>query len=162
MKADKKQVQIIKIAQKQLGIDNDTKLEQYSFYGVTTSTDLRPEQADDLIEAYIRAGFDYCPKPKTTTELKSIEQYGTGRNKYRNLDKRNKEFARSSKLRKIEVLWREVSETKTDESLRTFIENKVHVSHITMLYNDQANAIITALENMQPRKAQRKKVSYRK
>ena len=161
MKANYKQIQLIKIAQKQLGIDNDTKLEQYGFYGVTTSKDLTPEQADDLIASYERAGFVVYTQPKTDAELKNIEMYGVGRDKYKMLDSRSKDFARSSKLRKIEALWREASETKTDDSLRIFIQNKTGVSHITMLFNDQADSIITALEVMRDRKRERSKIKMR-
>lgn len=161
MKADRAQLAKIHIAKKQLGIEEEDYRKHLLDFGVASSKDLTYAQANAFIAMYMSGGFAERIKPKTEAELKSIEQYGTGRNKYRNLDKRSKEYARSSKLRKIEVLWREVSETKTDESLRNFIENKVHVSHLTMLFNEHANVIITALENMKPRKAQRNKVSYR-
>lgn len=141
MFATRNQIVKIKIAQKQLSIDNETKLQQYAHYGVTSCTQLTEEQADSLIEAYKKAGFKVVSK-------KQNENPNWGKMKYRDLDKRGFSYAKSSKLRMIEALWQDVSYTKTDESLRTFIKNKVGVDHITFLEDSDANKIITALNSM--------------
>ena len=141
MKADRNQLAKIHIAQKQLGIDKDTKLEQYAVYGVEHSNELTYGQAEELISLYIKSGF----KPLS----KNTDKKNWGARKYRELDNRGRPFAKSSKLRKIEKLWRLISYSKTDESLRAFIENRTGVSHITMLYDEHANSLLGALEAMQ-------------
>jgi phage gp16-like protein len=142
----------IKIAQKQLNIDEDTKLQQYASYGVTSCKELSEEQADSLIEAYIRAGFKVVSK-------KQNENPNWGSRKYSDLDKRGYPYAKSSKLRMIEAMWKDVSYSKTDESLQTFIKNKVGVDHITFLEDYHANKIITALQYMKVKQNEKKSSS---
>ena len=147
MKADRSQIVKIKIAQKQLGIDNETKLQQYSVYGVTTCKDLNYDQADELISKYKTAGFKPT-SPRPSPQGEGVKLYGWGKNKYTELDKRGKPFAHSSKLRMIEALWREVSNTKTDKALCLFIQNRTGINDITFLHDEHAKVIITALTAM--------------
>lgn len=148
----KAQIVKIKIAQKQLGIDEETKLEQYAFYKVNSCTQLNYEQAEGLLESYKRAGFKVVAKDKGENNNPN----GWGSAKYKDLDKRGNLYARSSMLRKIEALWKDVSRTKTDESLRVFIKNKTGIDHITFLDHHDAGIIITALEQMKTRNQKQK------
>ncbi len=149
MKATRSQIIKIKIAQKQLGIDEETKLQQYAIYGIASSTELSYQDAEHLIQSYINAGFKPIPpKSSRTNSSRPGSPYGWGKDKYKCLDSRGAPWAASNKLRKIEALWRDVSRSKTDESLRVFIKNRTGIDDITMLYDEHANALITALISM--------------
>lgn len=151
MKAIRSQIIKIKIAQKQLGIDEATKLQQYSVYGVTSCTRLDYDQAEELLDAYKNAGF--TPSP---SKGEGWGEVGWGKKKYTELDSRGYPYAASSKLRMIEALWRDVSYTKTDESLQLFIKNRTGVDHITFLFEEHARIIITALQSMKQSKIKSK------
>ena len=148
MKASRAQIAKIHIAKKQLGIDEGDYRSHLLDFGVEHSNDLSSDQANQLIAMYTNSGFKGNVRTKTDQEKKSIEQYGFGSKKYAELDKRGYPFAASSKLRRIEVLWREVSNSKTDESLQLFIKNRAGVDHITFLYDEHAKIILTALVAM--------------
>jgi hypothetical protein len=153
MNATRAQIAKIHILKKKLEIDEgDYKNHLLDFGGVHHSNELDYYAARNLIIAYESGNIITKPRIKTDKELQSIEQHGFGEEKYSALDKRDPDFARSSKLRKIEALWREVSNTKTDEALQIFIKNRTGVDDITFLYNDQAKIIITALQAMKRRK----------
>jgi len=69
---DKKQIQLIKIGQKQLGIDDDTYREMLSSrYGVTSCTKLSKAQATSLITSFVQRGFKIVGKPKGRTKPKA-------------------------------------------------------------------------------------------
>jgi len=159
MKATRAQIAKIHIAKKQLGIDEGDYRNHLLDFGVEHSNDLSYDQANQLIAMYTQSGFKGNVRTKTDQEKKSIEQYGYGANKYAALDKRGYPFAASSKLRRIEVLWREVSNSKTDESLQTFIKNRCGVDHITFLYDEHARIILSALQSMKKSKIKNKSKS---
>lgn len=152
MKAIRAQIAKIHIAKKQLGIDEEDYRNHLRDFGVEHANDLSYEQANAFIGMYMSGGFNGKVKVRTEKENKSIEQYGFGKRKYDELDDRGTPFAAASKLRKIEGLWREVSRTKTDESLQIFIKNRTGVDHITFLHNKHAKIILTALESMKEKK----------
>lgn len=147
MKADRAQLAKIHIAQKQLGIDKETKLQNYAPYGVQHSNDLSYDEAEELINKYIEAGFKTSPRPSPNLGEGGFSK-NWGKNKYTELDMRGYPFAASSKLRQIEVLWREVSRSKTDESLQVFIRNLTGVDHITFMHDIHAKKVLTALQAM--------------
>jgi hypothetical protein len=140
MKAIRSQIAKIHIAKKQLGIDEESYRELLYNLGVRSSKDLTYSQANLLIEKFIKAGF------KVVSKIKNVS--ASGKNKYSELDGRDKKMASSSKLRKIEAIWREISDLKTDDSLQKFIFNRVGISHIIFLSNKNANTILAALEAM--------------
>lgn len=148
MNATRAQIAKIHIAKKQLGIDEEDYRNHLCDFGVEHANELSYEHAKAFIAMYEGGGFNGTVKIRTEKEIKSIEQYGFGKRKYDELDDRGKPFAAASKLRKIEALWREVSRTKTDESLQIFIKNRTGVDHITFLHDKHAKIILTALEAM--------------
>jgi hypothetical protein len=158
MNATRAQIAKIHILKKKLGIEEtDYKNHLLDFGGVEHSNELDYYAARNLIIAYESGSFMTQPRIKTEKELQSIEQHGFGEEKYSALDGRGELFAKSSKLRKIEALWREVSYSKTDEALQSFIKNRVGIDHITFLHSNHAKIIITALENMKNAKIRKQK-----
>ena len=150
MKANRAQLAKIHIAKKQLGMHEEEYRKNIRTYGVEHANQLDYEDAEDLLKKLENAGFKPTSTPTRSPRvaLHGGYDYGYGREKYKELDGRGKPFAKSSKLRKIEALWRQVSRTKTDESLRLFIKNRSGVDDITFLHDRDANIIITALEVM--------------
>lgn len=139
MKATKAQLAKIHIAKKVLGLDEETYRETLLEYGVKHSNELLYGQAIELLKIYEKAGF----KAKAVKD-----KIDFGKMKYSSLDGRGAPYASSSKLRKIEALWRQNSRVKTDESLRKFINRITGISHITFLDDSGANKIINAIYNL--------------
>ncbi len=65
-----------------------------------------------------------------------------------NLANRGKDYPSPSQLRKIEVLWKNVSRAKNDKSLRAFIKRLTKKSDITFILRDDASKVINALNKM--------------
>jgi len=145
------QIQKIHIAVEVLGLSRreyEDKLQE--LFGVRSSKGLTYRQADEMLKVFKQAGWIETITKKSNKKNK--KQYGFGKNKYENLSGRGKPYAKPRKLRLIEVLWREVSNEKTDEALQKFIYKRTGISHITMLCNSDANICITALKAMQLKK----------
>lgn len=140
MKAQRKKIITIKIAQKELGLKNDQIL---SGYGYASCSELMDFQADEVLEMF-KTKFNWTPK-RSKTEKEKL--FGTGKKKYSELDKRS-DRATPKQVKKIEVMWREIARSQTDESLRKFILKKTKVSDITFITKKQASNIINALEKM--------------
>lgn len=153
MKANRSQIAKIHIAKKQLGIDDSDYRGHLAEYGVIHSNDLEYNQAVDLLKKYESAGF--VNQTKKEVKSTSVSRFGFGKNKYEMFADRGGEFATPETLRKIEALWRDASELKTDESLQRFIENKTGISHITFLHHDHAKIIVTALKAMKKQKREK-------
>jgi hypothetical protein len=63
---DRKQTQLIHLARKQLGLDDDVYRVMLSLhYNVSSSKDLTYDQATDLIDHFKRLGFKIVIKPRT-------------------------------------------------------------------------------------------------
>jgi phage gp16-like protein len=74
----KKQIQIIKIGQKQLGLCDDIYREMLeNRFGVSSCTRLSKSQADKLIEMFIQRGFKIASKRRKHTGKRSIPMKGT-------------------------------------------------------------------------------------
>jgi hypothetical protein len=144
MKATRAQIAKIHIAKKELRLDESDYRNAVRFYGVEHANDLDYSEAEELLNKFQDAGF----KEQSNVKRETSNKKNWGKLKYTELDSRGYPFAKSSKLRKIEVLWREVSNSKTDESLQLFIKNRTGVDHITFLHNNHAHIIISALEAM--------------
>lgn len=151
MKAIQSQLAKIHIAKKELRMDEADYRNAIRFYGVEHANQLTYDDAEELIEKFKQAGA-LTQKPIPYPSQREGSKNGWGKNKYTKLDNREPVYARSSKLRMIEALWREVSNSKTDESLQVFIKNRTGVDHITFLFADQARIIITALQHMKQNK----------
>jgi|GEM_PF-1083970 hypothetical protein len=159
MKAIRAQIAKIHIAQKELRLSDADYRNAIRSYGVEHANDLDYNDAEDLIEKFKSDGFKVTsPRPSPNLgEGGNIN--GWGKQKYTELDSRGKPFAKSIKLRKIEAMWRDVSNSKTDESLRTFIKNRTGIDDITFLHDGDARKIITALEMMKQSKIKNKSMS---
>jgi len=74
----KKQIQLIKIGQKQLGIDDSTYREMLqSNFGVSSCTKLSHIQAGKFITMLVSKGFKIIPKKQKKYPKKSIPRKGT-------------------------------------------------------------------------------------
>lgn len=69
MKIQPKQVKIIKIAQKQLGMDDAAYRELLAHYGAQSCTELSAEQAERMIDEMVRKGFRVVTEKKKRTWL---------------------------------------------------------------------------------------------
>jgi len=91
----KKQIQLIKIGQKQLSIDEGTYREMLqSHFGVSSCTQLSKNQADELITMLVGKGFQITAKKKKRHPKKTIPRKGTNVIRLVNVNE----------MRKIEVL----------------------------------------------------------
>lgn len=148
MNIGKNQIIKLSIAFRECNIDPAAKEAIYSAYGVKTKKHLTSEQADEIL-VFLESKYGWKPKISSNDDIKySVKQFGYGKEKYKNLGNRDKNFAKPVKLRKIEVMWAGLSRKKTDESLTQFIKRLTGVNHITFLSNKNANTILAALNEM--------------
>jgi hypothetical protein len=129
----KQQIKLIKLAQSQLGIDTETKIEHYAQFNATSCKQLEYKEAQELIEFYVKKGF----------KIKSNEK---GKSKYEELKKRSDEFATPKQLRMLEALWRTKADKPTDENLQKFIKNQVGISSITFLLKSHVRKLVTIIK----------------
>jgi len=114
-------------------------------FGVSTSKNLTFIQAESLIEVLEEKAIE-----------RGVWDSFEGRKKYEDLGQR-RGMASPAKLRKIEMLWKEVSiyqdQKERSRALMTFLSRHFHVSHLRFLTDSQASGVICAIENMKKRKA---------
>ncbi len=128
----------IKIAQKQLGIEDSIyRGILYRKFRVSSCKSLSDSQALVLIHHFRDLGWQPKSKPK----------------KYDDLGKRDPYKATPGQLRKIEVMWHNVYRGNSElKHLRQFLFNEVKVNDIKFLDGDQAYKVIEALKAIQTRR----------
>jgi len=114
-------------------------------FGVDSSKKLTLSQAESFIVALEKKAIE-------RGVWKDVE----GRKRFEDLGYR-RGMASPAKLRKIEILWKEVSiyreQQERSRALMTFLSKHFHVSHLRFLIDKQASGGICALKNMKKRKA---------
>lgn len=142
----------IKIAQKQLEMDNeDYRMLLYKLYKKKSSTELYEYEAKHLL-LHFQNELGWKPKQskKQIADKKNEfkkNTFGVGKNKYSDFDNR-RGLASGAQMRFIESLWRDVARDKSDLALRNFIKNKTKISDIVFLTKEDATNIIIALNKM--------------
>ncbi len=138
----KAQIKMIHTLVSALGYDEPQyRVVLYHNFKVMSSKQLTPGQAKDLIdglqETAIRGGV------------------WTKKTAYDNLSNRIG-MATPLQLRKIETLWRELTDIKDEsarkKALRSFLFNRFHVSDLRFIGTEQVTGIMTALRHMNARK----------
>ena len=134
MKAQRKEIVKIKLAQKELGLSNDTIL---SGYGYESCSELQADEAEEILK-FFEIEYGWTPK-------KSIE-------------KKNKELNRASRkaIKKIKALWLSVARSPTYVSRDKFIKALTGELNIEKLTPAQASKIIIILEKMKKEKELKK------
>ncbi|QQS35750.1 MAG: DUF1018 domain-containing protein [Ignavibacteriales bacterium] len=149
-KANNRQKWFIHDARKFFGLSSADYESLLGGYGVKSAKDLSYKDAEDMLAKLQERGW--TPPEKKTDTVKpvsrSVELYGWGKKKYEALRKRGYPYPEPQKLRMIEALWKDLARNKSDESLQRFIENLTGISDITMLYDEHAKIVITALQSM--------------
>ena len=131
------QIRYIHVLKNILGIDDKTYREMLGSFAVCTSKALTEAEADIFIDSMrIKAK---CIKNNCY-------------NKYDDLIGRDLEMATPPQLRKIEVLWKDISRAKDPKSLkktlRQFIKNKFHIDDIRFMSKSRASVVIAVLEKI--------------
>jgi phage gp16-like protein len=134
------QIAKIKIAAKSLGLDDNeyrNVLSQFTSNKgepVKSCTELTEEQADILINSFVKAGW----KPK----------YPPQRQKYAEFDGRLGSRANGAQMRKIEAMWMEKARVKTESAMNDFIFKITKRSHISFLLKKDVSKMVEAIENL--------------
>lgn len=131
----KVQIQKIKIAQKQLGIDEVTYralLKTFDVYPVSC-TQLTKDQADTFLENLKNHGWKEKPANRKL--------------KYKEFDNRMGNEATGAQMRMIEAMWMETARVKTEEAMNKFIAKMTKKSHITFVSKDDIKVLKHAIEN---------------
>lgn len=131
--ATKTQIQMIHIARQKVGMNEDNYRACLASFNVRSSTELTSYQAKELLSRFVSMGFNIISKAKYNTLTDG---------------RRGSDRADASKLRLIEVLWRQKSRLKTDESLAKMIKRIVKVDNIAWLTKSQANKVIKAINSI--------------
>ena len=113
----------------------------YHNFKVMSSKSLTFDQANQLIDVLQAQAI----KDGVWTKNTAFEEFG-----------HRAGFASPLQLRKIETLWREVTDAKDEEdrknALRSFLSNRFHVSDMRFVKEGQVTGIMTALRCMAMRK----------
>lgn len=147
--AERRLITKIKIAQKDLRLDEKKYREILAGYGVKSSTELSNSQAENLLKKFKSMGW----KPKYKNKNPEEFQYGFGKEKYEYLQDRKGDFADPSELRKIEVKWRKIADDPSDRALMNFVRNKTKKSHLTFINTEEAKKLLIILKAMEKQSA---------
>lgn len=138
------QVTKIKMAQKHLGIDDDTYREMlFNSYlsrsgkPALSCTALSREQADHFIEVFKNLGWnDYSDKFRKKLKYDEF--------------KSRKDFtlATPAQMRKIDANWSIYSREKKDSSMNKFIKRITGVDNITWLRKEDVSKVLKAIESL--------------
>lgn len=157
----KAQTQKIHIAVKQLGIEReDYEKMLFDGYRKTSSKFLTYEEAEDLLDTLMKAGF----KPTQTNPPKGKKENQWGKSNHEELRGRRISdagpYAAPQQLRLIEARWQEVSGNTPEKGLNKFIKRIAKVDHINWLLEEDVKKVIKALDSWdvyKKKKAMRKK-----
>lgn len=156
-------IKAIHVYKNKLGIDDDTYRDMLQTgYGVSSSKDLTVEEATDLVTKLL-GRINEIKYPNLRTKNKRESRYGTGKQKYENLNNSTKidtgskivtvhtrgpVLASSKQLRYIEALWKTRSREKSDESLMKFCERITGKSDLVFISMADASALIAAIKKI--------------
>ena len=156
-------IKAIHVYKNKLGIDDDTYRDMLQTgYGVNSSKDLTVEEATDLVTKLL-GRINEIRHPNLRTKNKRESRYGTGKQKYENLNNSTKidtgskivtvqtrgpVLASSKQLRYIEALWKTRSREKSDESLMKFCERITGKSDLVFISMADASALIAAIKKI--------------
>lgn len=130
------QIRQIHTLKSRLGLDDDTYRDMLWSFSVITSKDLTDTEAAVLIDVLAYKAV-----------ARGIWKHGPKAKKYEDCDYRDSDYASSSQLRMIEVLWNKTSYAGyKNQSLRKFLQNKFKISDIRFLTKSKASKVIQALQ----------------
>lgn len=130
----KVQIQKIKMAQKQLGIDDETYRDLLAeFYNAKSCTELSQKHADLFLENLKKHGWKEKPVNK--------------KKKYSEFNDRMGYRATGAQMRMIEAMWMETAREKTEAALNKFIKRITKKSHITFITKTDVKNLKQAIEN---------------
>ena len=131
------QIKQIHILKNLIGLEEDLYREMLASFGVYSSKNLTETEASIFIDIL----NEKVKTSKNNNHRKYDDFYG-----------RNSEMATPPQLRKIEVLWKDISRAKDPKSLkktlRQFIKNKFHIDDIRFMSKSRASVVIAVLEKI--------------
>ncbi|MBQ2872342.1 regulatory protein GemA [bacterium] len=143
MMSSPKQRQTIGYLRKVLSLDEDTYREILANYCVESSTQLTYEQANELLDSL---------KTKAVSLGLYVKRSDKYFSKYSNMSGRFG-MATPKQLRKIDVMWKQVSTQPTDEAkeraLNRFILRITGKQRLNFLTQEDVSKVIKAIETMQ-------------
>ncbi len=144
------QVTKIKIAQKELCINDGDYRAFLSNWGVTSSKELSIDQANEALKLLEEQGWQPKRATKATVRHEARRQgksYEANR-KYDEYRARSTEFALPQQLRLIEILWLIVARNTSAEARDKFVLRQTKIRKLEWLKKPHAEAVLCALEDM--------------
>lgn len=149
-----KQIQIIKMAQRDLGLDDATyRTILHEAYGVDSCLRLTADQADALIDRFQARGFAFKPNRKRTTARKQWTQGQWGGGKQRPVGTPRKEpgkvvaLATAAEIEKINAIASLIS-WRYENGLALFLEKRMGIKGGKVRTADEAYHAIEGLKKM--------------
>lgn len=132
---DKTKIALIKIAQKQLGMDDSTyRALLLRAAGVRSSTELDEARFTAVMGEFARLGFISTANHERSMEAQRIGTHATYQQR-----------------KKIQAMWNGWQSRADDEGLNRWLEKKFHCTHVRFLSRDMASKVISALSHFKPR-----------
>ena len=149
-----KQIQIIKMAQRDLGLDDATyRTILHEAYGVDSCLRLTADQADALIDRFQARGFAFKPNRKRTTARKQWTQGQWGGGKQRPVGTPRKEpgkvvaLATAAEIEKINAV-ASLVEWRFEDGLQRFLESRMGIKGGKVRTAEEAYRAIEGLKKM--------------
>ena len=149
-----KQIQIIKMAQRDLGLDDATyRTLLHEAYGVDSCKFLTAAQADAMIDRFQARGFAFKPNRKRTTARKQWTQGQWGGGKQRPVGTPRKEpgkvvaLATAAEIEKINAIASLIS-WRYENGLALFLEKRMGIKSGKVRTADEAYHAIEGLQKM--------------
>ncbi|MCD8025333.1 MAG: regulatory protein GemA [Candidatus Gastranaerophilales bacterium] len=137
IKSSAKQRQLIGFLRKQLKIDADIYYDILSSYNVESSKDLSYQDAEEILSKLKKEAI----KQGVYTPKTNYEKYGTMYGRFG--------MGTPKQLRKIEAMWMNISNQKTENSMNKFIYRITGKQRLNFLTQMDVRKVIKALETMQ-------------
>lgn len=137
----------IHIAKAELNLSQEEYEAYLAPYGVTSSKNLKYQEAEELLETFKKQGWKPKPRRKPKPNPGRTDK-GWGAEKYEYLRPRPSEMADPVQLRLAEVLWRIVARDPSDEALENFLLRQTKTRKLEWLRKKNICAVLCALQKM--------------